>query len=400
MIFLEAPLFSMKSLSLFFAITNVFAVCDSAFAVCDRTLATGTSLTASLATATPGMTICLSPGNWGSISFSGITKANFVTIQSLSGVTAVLSPQVTGGTQYLRFANLTIPGMSIDGANTKHIAVANSVFTQKLDIVTTNFNANDILVDSNTFSGINANGGAEGRVSVHWPNGPGSVPAGVVISNNMFNGNGCSDGVQLGSYGVVVGPGNTFTNLTQGNCTEHVDAIQGYGQSHSVIRGNYFLRPRVCLGFYDSGDSEIFEDNIFIGNGVDGTQCVIDLGSLVNAKFNHNTVVGASPRVGGINFSPGGSGTYSENILLNSSFVGEPLSSCTACVFTHNLTSAPTFLGGATPAAWAGWQLAPTSAGYKAGLDGKDQGTTFYGTVKPPLSPTLSAPKNLRAVGK
>jgi hypothetical protein len=89
----------------------------------------------------------------------------------------------------------------------------------------------------------------------------------------------------------------------------------------------------------DGGAAEVFENNVFVGNGADGTQCVIDLGSLTSTSFKHNTLHNVSPRVGGINSSAGGSGTYTENIMISSSFNGGPSGSCTSCTFTHNLFS-------------------------------------------------------------
>jgi hypothetical protein len=394
-----------------FLILLLSIVGSSAFAqTCTTTISPGANVSSAVSSAAAGATVCLNSGNWGDVTFSGVVKSAYVTVRSASGVGATISPYVTGGSQFIRLSNLTISGMSLDGASTKHIVVADSTFTQKLDIVTTNFNSNDILIDGNTFNGIDSGGGTEGRVNVRWPNGPGSVPAGVTLSNNTFSGAGCSDGVQLGAYGVVVGPGNYFTNLPQGNCSEHVDSIQGYGQSHSVIRGNYFYKPRVCLGFYDGGNGELFENNIFVGNGSDGTQCVIDLGSITSSTFRHNTVYNSSPRVGGINSSGGGSGTYTENIMSGSSFNSGPLSSCSSCTFTHNMFSnggngsnniiaSATFVGGSSVTAWAGWALTSASAGYRAALDGTDMGAIIGQGGGTPTAPvTLPPPTALRVL--
>lgn len=386
------------------------ALCSGgAFAqTCTTTISPGTNLASAVSSAAAGSTICLNSGNWGSTSLNGIVKTSYVTVRSTTGVGAVVVPTITGGTQFVRLSSLTIAGAAINGANTKHIAVTNSVFTQKMDINTIGFNNNDILIDGNTFNSIGSGGGTEGRLNVYWPGGPGTVAAGVTVSNNTFDKGGCSDGIQLGAYGVVVGPGNYFGSLPQGSCTEHVDAIQGYGQSHSVIRGNYFVRPRVCLGFYDGGAAEVFENNVFVGNGVDGTQCVIDLGSLTSTSFKHNTLHNVSPRVGGINSSAGGSGTYTENIMISSSFNGGPSGSCTSCTYTHNLfssggngtnnlTGTPTFIGGSLPTTLAGWQLASSSIGYRAALDATDMGA-LIGATTAPAPVTLTPPASLRVL--
>jgi hypothetical protein len=386
------------------------ALCSGgAFAqTCTTTISPGTNLASAVSSAAAGSTICLNSGNWGSTSLNGIVKTSYVTVRSTTGVGAIVVPTITGGTQFVRLSSLTIGGAAINGANTKHIAVTNSVFTQKMDINTIGFNNNDILIDGNTFNSIGSGGGTEGRLNVYWPGGPGTVAAGVTVSNNTFDKGGCSDGIQLGAYGVVVGPGNYFGSLPQGSCTEHVDAIQGYGQSHSVIRGNYFVRPRVCLGFYDGGAAEVFENNVFVGNGVDGTQCVIDLGSLTSTSFKHNTLHNVSPRVGGINSSAGGSGTYTENIMVSSSFKAGPSSACSSCTFTHNLfssggngtnnlTGTPTFIGGSLPTTLAGWQLASSSIGYRAALDATDMGA-LIGATTAPAPVTLTPPSSLRVL--
>jgi hypothetical protein len=375
--------------------------CGGAFAqTCTTTINPGSSVAGAVSGAAPGSTICLNSGNWGRVTLSGIAKSNFVTIRSTTGVDASLYLVITGGTQFIRASSLTITGAEINGASTRNIAVLNSTFKGGMFINTTNFNNNNILVDGNTFSGINGSqvpGGQEGRLSINWPGGPGSVPSGVTASNNVFNGKGCSDGVQLGSYGTVVGPGNVFADLTQGSCSEHVDAIQGYGQRNSVIKGNYFIQPRVCIGHYDAASNETIEGNVFVGNGTgaDGTQCVIDLGSQTNMTFRHNTVRGASMRVGGINTSGGGSGIYTDNIMQETRFSPGPLGSCTACTFTHNLfpsggsgtnniVGTPIYVGGLLPTSWSGWQLLSGSPGYRAASDGSDMGASIG---QAPLAP-------------
>ena len=373
---------------------------------CTTTINPGSNVAGAVSSAAPGSTICLNSGSWGKITLAGIVKSNFVTIQSTTGVDASLYLVINGGSQFIRASSLTITGAEINGASTKNIAVLNSTFKGGMFINTTNFNNNNILVDGNTFSGINGSqvpGGQEGRLSVNWPGGPGSVPNGVTVSNNVFNGKGCSDGVQLGSYGTVVGPGNVFADLTQGSCSEHVDAIQGYGQRNSVIKGNYFYQPRVCIGHYDAASNETIEGNVFVGNGTgaDGTQCVIDLGSQTNMLFRHNTVRGASMRVGGINTSAGGSGTYTDNIMQGTNFSSGPLGSCTACTFTHNLfpsggtgtnnlVGTPIYVGGTLPTSLGGWQLVSGSPGYRAASDGSDMGASMG------QGPAVAPPTGLR----
>jgi len=369
--------------------------------VCSQTLSAGAALAAAISSAAAGSTICLNSGSYGSVSLGTFTKSPRVTVRALTPLGASMSLSANNGANGVVFDGITFTGAGISGATTKNITIQNSAFgTSQLDITTTNFNANNILIDHNTFGAFQATGSTpEGRISVHWPNGPGSVSSGVVITNNTFGPGGCSDGVQLGAYGVVVGPGNLFTGIVQSNCTAHVDAIQGYGSSHSVITGNFFTGDTVCFGFYDGENTPTFSNNVLVGS------CVVDLGTVVSNTFIHNTLRNVSPRVGGINQSGGGSGTYTDNIMQGGNFGGGISGSCTSCTFTHNMYSGsgtgtnniigtPIYVGGSTPTTWEGYKLAAGSIGKNAASDGQDMGATIFGQG----AGTITSPLNLRIV--
>lgn len=360
-------------------------------AACTTTISTGTNVATTVSNASAGDTVCLNSGSYGSVTFSGISKASDVIIQSTTGVGASITPTISNGSNHLKFDHLTMPGgFVITGSTTKNITISASDIGDASEVVTTNMNANNILIDGNTFDGIAA-GTKEGRLAVYWPGGPGSVSAGVTITNNHFGGGGCSDGVELGAYGVVVGPGNIFEEIRQGSCTEHVDSIQGYGQSHSTVNGNFFDNVTVCLGFYDGGNTETFTNNIMIGHG-SPDYCVIDLGSITSMTFEHNTIKNASTRIGAINEAGATSGIIRNNLWINSSwstpgagFTGTTsynAFSGVSTIGTNTESGTPTFTGGATPTTWAGWELTSGSAiGYQTGSDGQDRGTTYYGSA-------------------
>ena len=62
---------------------------------------------------------------------------------------------------------------------------------------------------------------------------------GLQLSNNYFSG-GCSDGIQTGSDGGDIGPGNEFTNIQQNGCDPlHVDPLQIYGGTNLDIHDTY-----------------------------------------------------------------------------------------------------------------------------------------------------------------
>jgi hypothetical protein len=318
--------------------------------------------------------------------------------------------RATGGANGVVFDGITFNGGRISGSTTKNVTIQNSAFgTTQLDIDTTNFNNNNILVDRTTFGAHNANG-CEGRLCIHWGNGPGSAPAGVVVTNNIFGPGGCSDGIQIGSYGVVVGPGNVFTGLVQGGCAAHVDAIQGYGQSHTVVTGNHFIDNTVDLGFYDGGNTEVFTHNVLQHSSSNGQ--AVQLGTIRNPVIQHNTIWNATINVNGKpENGPSTNLLLQDNIFIGSSRVnltqnGTP-GACTNCVVTHNLFAtsgnasgtnniigSPTFAGGSSPSSIAGYQLTATSVGKGAATDGTDMGIYLGGDVA-----RLPAPTNLRILG-
>ena len=387
-----------------FLFSILLGLSQVSWGACNQTLSPGANLASAISSAAAGSTICLNSGSYGSVSLSNIVKTSDVIVQSVSGNAASISSlNISNGSNHLKFQNLTISGMNISGGTTKNITVSGSTFTGQLLVNTISFNNNNILIDGNAFDGYNANGGYEGRLQISWGGGPGTVPAGVTVTNNHFGGGGCSDGIQIGSYGVVVGPGNIFENIKQGSCTEHVDAIQLYGQSHTTINGNYFNSVTVCVGAYDGGNSEVVTNNVF------SNTCVLDFGSISNLTFSHNTVVGTNPRIGGINSSTATTGSMNNNIMKGVSFNTNAGNGCNPCTFDRNMFSSsgsakgtntligtPTFIGGTAPATWPGYQLTSSSLGYGGASDGGDLGPKSFGTATSPPAVLIASPTNLR----
>lgn len=376
------------------------------FAQCTQILSPGANLALAIASAAAGSTICLNSGNYGTVTLGTFTKNPPVIVKSVSAPGASMGLLAQNGANGVTFDGIDFSnnGANISGSSTKNITIKNSGFgASQLLILTTNFNSNNILIDHNTFGAFNADGGYEGRLQITWGGGaPGPTPSGVVVTNNTFGPGGCSDGIQIGARGVVIGPGNIFTDITQSqSCTDlyapagppHVDAIQGYGQGYTSVTGNYFVNNTVDLGFYDGGTSEVFTNNVIVhtSNSQSG-----QMGTIANGIFRHNTLKGATITFAGKpENGPSTNLLLQDNIFLGSGGVnlaqnGTP--ACTNCSVTHNLfqtsgiasgtnniTGLPTFVGGASPATWAGWQLTSGSLGFGAGSDGKDMGVE-YGT--------------------
>lgn len=364
---------------------------------CTTTISTGTSLATTISNATAGAVICLNNGNYGSLTTSA-NKAGRVTIRSVNPQGATISPlTVQSGANNLTFKSLVIGGFDISGSTTRNISILGSAVTAASTINTTSFNQNNILIDGNSFNNIDR-GANEGRLHVYWPGGPGTNPSGVVITNNDFidspAGSGCSDGVQTGANGVVIGPGNRFIGIVQ-NCDAsiaHVDAIQGYGQRDTQIIGNYFYGNTVAVGIYDGGTNEIIRHNVMIGGGQENK---IDI-AFANGAVEHNTIYNSTlfryPAKTGTN---AGGTPFRYNIVHASTLsLSGGTASCNMKNSSGNtptgpgdLVATPSYIGG-TPGSigsgnWAGWRLTAGSAGTSAACDGKDMGSNYFNPAAP-----------------
>lgn len=369
----------------------MFGAVRPAFAACDQTVGPGEDLPSLVAAAETDSTICLRQGNYGVVSFVDLARRGGVTIESRSGRSASAF-FIIHQSSYIKLRNLTITGLEIDTnerGGTKNITVSANTFTGQAVINTGNNRDANILIDGNTFDNITVCANCyEGRLQIvanPWV----GEPSGVTISNNRFGNGGDSDGVQTGAYGVVIGPGNIFENIQQGTHRRHVDAIQGYGQSHTVITGNLFRNNDIFLMFPDGGNSERITNNVFENREPSFS---IQLGSHANSRFTHNTVINAVVSIDKKTDSPKASRTVivRDNVMIGSQFKttdSNRVESCKGCVFDNNLfaregdargTNAsigtPIFAGGAHPTTWQGFQLLRGSPGHAEATDGRNIG--------------------------
>jgi hypothetical protein len=326
-----------------------------------------------------GDVIHLAAGSYGR--FSGGAKAGRVTLVPEPGA------QVTMSVGFSPASNITLSGMTISGgtvSGARDITIANSTFTDTLNIVSTVANAN-ILVDHSTFNNISpCSSCPEGRVTVTTEGSKPPGPSGVTISNSVFSG-GNSDGVQItgNANGVVVGPGNEFSNLAQSSSV-HTDSIQLYGASNTTITGNYIHDAAEGIMAPDGGDSGYLhiENNVFSRIDQQG----VYLGFKPGLVLNHNTFAAGvmlhdDPTKGG-NATVGAiiknnmllNGVSKENLMSNA-IAEEDYNLLAGGSGAHDIKSGkPTFAAGASPTTFAGFLLAAGSLGAKAADDGADMG--------------------------
>ncbi|MGZ3803609.1 MAG: hypothetical protein ACXVB4_05330 [Pseudobdellovibrionaceae bacterium] len=418
----------MKSLTIFkhsplFLITNfIFGllVPTISWAACDQTLSPGANVISAVSNAANGSTICLNSGNYGAVNLYNMARTGYVTLSSLNGIGAIMSPQI-GNSNYIRLDHMTLTDVLINN-HSANIQLVNSVF-QPNQLGLAIVDSSKILVDNVDFTQVNQLTWT-GRINLN--NATYSTISNCKIAgvgtDSAAPKYGAADGIMVigNSANNTIGPNNWFTGILQSLCDvanpgSHCDAIQFYGAGpYNLITGNYFENGNTFIMSPDGATNVTVTNNVFNGAGVI-YDWKLQFGSADGVLFEHNTLINA-----GVTFDSKTGNPASSNILAKNNIVNDigiktsGGSGCSPnCVFDHNLfgssgissgtnnlIGAPSFIGGASPSTFAGFQLTTTSLGYKAATDGNDIGTNYFGTgtIPLPTTPSLTAPSNLRII--
>jgi Concanavalin A-like lectin/glucanases superfamily/Right handed beta helix region len=357
--------------------------------------ATPANLSSVFGSAQAGDTVLLASGSYGT--FQGGMKPGMVTLAPEPGATPTM------GVNFMPAANITLDGIAITGltignASSHDLTVRNSSFNQaQANIRTGDLSNANILFDHNTHVGfVKCSSCGEGRVFLPGKTGQ---PSGVTIQNSYFAG-GNSDGIQNGGRGVQI-LNNEFTGIHQidGADGVHADAIQLYGSSSTVIRGNYMHDVADGIMAPDGTDHEVIQDNVML---TDGYPFAITMESDNGSIVQHNTLPDGSCdyndhcgilRLGSKSGQPGGTGTVIKDNILSD--ISVPEGSQSNAEENYNLITsgssgkgaqdqrgAPRFVGGTGPGSYI---LAAGSLGKGTASDGADRGARL--TPVPPAAP-------------
>jgi hypothetical protein len=349
--------------------------------------ATPSNFSSVYSSAAGGDTIYLATGSYGT--FSGSAKSLTVTIAPESGATPTMSINFNGATN-LKVTGAKITSATVQGTS-RNITIANSTFTGDTVIRPDQMTNANIVFDGNTHNNITPSGSYEGRISLT----AGGNPSGVVIKNSLFSG-GLSDGIQNGSKGTQI-LDNEFTNIHQGDPNiAHTDALQLYGASNTVIKGNYFHAVEDCIMAPDGTNHETITDNVCV---TDGSQNGFTIGSDNGSTISHNTFGANGLRLYGGNANKASTGTIVQDNILpgGDTITGSSLTvdynlSKSTTSGTHAISGSPTYVGGSKPTTLAGYALASNSLGKSNASDGGDRGADAAddGTVTPPPADTTA----------
>jgi hypothetical protein len=332
-----------------------------------------------------GDTIELASGDYGH--FEGGIKPGTVTLEAAPGA------NVRMDLTFNPAANITVDGITVTGAlladsRTHDITIRNADVPGQIWLDTRELHDAGIVLANDVFHDWDTCGSCgEARVFLTG----GNQPSGVTIRDSEFYG-GLSDGIQNGAVGTRI-IGNEFHDITPGSPSGvHADAIQLYGSSQTVIRGNYMHdMPEVpFIMAADGADHELIEDNVVEGSA--HGYPYITLFSDDSSIVRHNTfadgdcafnVPCGTLRLGAKQSDDPGHGTVVEdNILSEISTEGQT----TIGQRSHNLLAhdnpsgaaeirgLPTYVGGANPTSYAGYRLAARSLGQGNASDGLDRG--------------------------
>lgn len=380
----------------------LLATLPGATASTEKTATPGT-LAGIFADAQGGDTILLASGDYGK--FDGAMKSGEVVLRAQPGATVTFDLLRLRPAANITIDDVTIKEMEIGGSDTKNIVVRNSDVPGQTTISTQELHNANILLDHNVHHDWNKTDACqcgEGRISLQ---GAGTEPTGITIQNSEFRG-GMSDGIQNGSNGTRI-LYNTFHDLVPGTPDGvHTDAIQLYGSSHTLIKGNYFhdIGAQQIMS-PDGADHEIIEDNVF---GPGDYPYAITLWSDDGSIIRHNTMVpgscwfhlpcgivtlGQKDSCRYADECDTGRGTVIENNIIADIGIGEGKADYTSqsnliqaggAKGARGLVGRPVFVGGAHPTTYAGYRLAPGSPGRGAASDGGDLGIRVSAGAGPP----------------
>lgn len=350
---------------------------------CNRSADTGTFGSA-VSAAAPGEAVCLASGDYGT--WGGTSKA--ITIRPQDGANVTMGINFGGGDSgftingaRLSFGAAT--GLTIDGGNVgggaRDITIKHSSFSGGLTL--RGLANSNILFHHNQHSGIS---GSEYTAAFHLPGGQ-PQHSGVTIANSLFR-DMSADGVQTGPAVNVVN--NEFARLDVDGTSAHSDAIQLYSGSGdgvgSLVQGNYVHECEQGIVAFDGSGDHVIQHNVVWNCRV--PHGIVLGGDRPGSHVRHNTV-GGGPSGARIDCSSKSGFPSSQTAMYDNIATSVLLSGgedCTPARNDHNLVRSgggganfggtPRFVGGANPTTFAGFALAPGSAGKGRASDGTDVG--------------------------
>jgi hypothetical protein len=264
---------------------------------CTQTLSPGSSLSSAISSAPAGAVLCLDGGSW-SFNLSGVSKSDYVTVQSSGEQVASLSYSILNNSRFLRFRDLKFTGGAEMIGASSHIEFLDSEFTGPFGLrangeeASRGTNVTDVLIEGNYLHDLDYTG-SQGTANGYGVTASNGVERFTIKGNTIKSP--ASDYLQSASPVDFVVDHNTFLGPSLlGSHQDHQDLWQVFGGGTNVTFTNNVARntqTQESLLFQEGAFRNVVIENNLFDHDSRGYTC--QLYQSTGMTFRNNTVVGS-----------------------------------------------------------------------------------------------------------
>jgi hypothetical protein len=265
---------------------------------CTQTLAPGASLSSAISGASAGTVICLDGGSW-SFNLSGVSKPDYVTVQSSGDQVASLGYSILSNSSFLRFRDLKFTGGAEMIGASNHIEFLDSEFTGPFglrangDEASRGTNVTDVLIEGNYLHDLDYTG-SQGPADGYGITAVNGVERFTIADNTIKSV--AADYLQSASPIDFTVRGNTLLgpSLVGAHPQEHQDLWQIFGGGTNIVYSDNVARntgTHESLLFQEGAFRNVVIENNLFDHDSRGYTC--QLYQSTGMVFRNNTVVGS-----------------------------------------------------------------------------------------------------------
>jgi hypothetical protein len=263
---------------------------------CSQTLAPGANLSSAISGAAAGSVICLDGGSW-SFNLSGVSKSDYVTVQSSGDQVASLSYSILNNSRFLRFRDLRFTGGAEMIGASNHIEFLDNELSGRFGIrangdeASRGTNVTDVLIEGNYLHDLDYTG-SQGPADGYGITAVNGVERFTIAGNTIKSV--AADYLQSASPVDFAVVDNTFLgpSLVSGHPQEHQDLWQIFGGGTNVTYSNNVARntgTHESLLFQEGAFKNVKIENNLFDHDSRGYTC--QLYQSTGLIFRNNTIV-------------------------------------------------------------------------------------------------------------
>jgi hypothetical protein len=265
---------------------------------CTQSLAPGANLSSAISSAPAGAVLCLDGGSW-SFNLSGVSKSDYVTVQSSGEQVASLGYSILNNSDFLRFHDLKFTGGAEMIGASSHIEFLDSEFTGPFGIrangdeASRGTNVTDVLIEGNYLHDLDYTG-SQGPADGYGITAVNGVERFTIADNTIKSV--AADYLQSASPIDFVVRGNTLLgpSLVAAHPQEHQDLWQIFGGGTNITYSDNVARntgTHESLLFQEGAFRNVVIENNLFDHDSRGYTC--QLYQSTGLIFRRNTVVGS-----------------------------------------------------------------------------------------------------------